>query len=52
LPFLPLFGNAAMADAAGSLNSSHAAHMVNLTFRVMVGKSGKMMARTATIGAR
>jgi hypothetical protein len=52
LPFLPLFGNASMADSAETLNSSLVVWVGNLTFRVIGGKSGKMMAKTATIAAR
>jgi len=52
LPFLPLFGNVSLADSAETLNSSLVVWVGDLTFRVMGGKSGKMVAKTATTTAR
>jgi len=52
LPFLPLFGTVATCDLLGTLDSSRFARCGNLTFRVMGGKGGKMVAKTATVAAR
>jgi hypothetical protein len=52
LPFLPLFGNVSMTDSASALNSREFGGTGNVTFRVMGGKSGKNVAKTARVAAR
>jgi hypothetical protein len=52
LPFLPLFDGVSEMFSFQTLNSSRAGRIGDLTFRVMGGKGGKIMAKTARCAAR